>query len=94
MFGFFILNYAVEHAKELGINISEIEKMAKESGYPISIQQKNMVIKNLKAAFPSIDVPSIGLLLACNFAIDLDTIGDQSIINMVNSRIDMYVQRY
>ena len=40
MFGFFILNYAVEHAKELGINISEIEKMAKESGYPISIQQK------------------------------------------------------
>ena len=40
MFGFFKLNYAVEHAKELGINISEIEKMAKESGYPISIQQK------------------------------------------------------
>ena len=47
-----------------------------------------MVIKNLKTAFPS-----IGLLLACNFAIDLDT-GDQSVINMVSSKIDMYVQRY
>ena len=26
MFGFFILNYAVEHAKELGINISDINE--------------------------------------------------------------------
>ena len=93
MFGFFKFNYGAEYAKELGIDISIMEKVARSGGMPITLQHKNMVMKNIKSAFPTIDGPSLGLLLAANFAIDLDP-GDDSLIVMVQNKMPEYVQKY